>query len=434
MKNSMQWVSTLSTRPSLEAAVGEVVEQARQKLRDRADLGIIFISSAFLSDFSRLLPLLQEKLSLPVLIGCGGGGIVGTSSTDQVTEIEAGAALSLTLAHLPGVEVNSFHINTDALPDLDGPPDRWVDLVGVAPQERPQFVLLASPFASGINDLLQGLDYAYPQSVKVGGLTSVVSTGSQSGLFLNHQLIQGGVVGVALSGNVVLDTIVAQGCRPIGDLCQVVEGDRNIIISVQNQPGPGNPSVQPPLEVLQNLVTTLSPEDRELAQSSLSIGIAQSEFKPKLEQGDFLIRTLMGVDPRQGAIAIGDRVRPGMRIQFHLRDAHTSIEDLEGLLQRYLKDSAQADSTPIGTLMFACIGRGQSLYEKPNVDSELLRRYLPSLPLSGFFCNGEIGPVGGTTFIHGFTSVFGIIRQPHDVAPNRPTELNDVSNPGNSDD
>ncbi|MEB3360311.1 MAG: FIST C-terminal domain-containing protein [Synechococcales bacterium] len=418
MNNSMQWVSTLSTRPSLEAAVGEVVEQAQQKLRGRADLGIVFISSAFLSDFPRLLPLLQEKLPLPVLVGCGGGGIVGTSPAGQVTEVESGAALSLNLAHLPGVEVHPFYINTETLPDPDGPPDRWIDLVGVSPQDQPQFILFASPFASGLNDLIQGLDYAYPKSVKVGGLTSVASTGNQSGLFFNHQLIQGGVVGVALSGNVVLDAIVAQGCRPVGDLCQVVEGDRNIVISVQKQAEERTDklAVQPPLQVLQDLVSTLSPEERELAQTSLSIGIAQNEFKARLEQGDFLIRTLMGVDPRQGAIAIGDRVRPGMRIQFHLRDAHTSMEDLEGLLQRYLKDSAQADSMPLGALMFVCIGRGQSLYEQPNVDSALLRRYLPSLPLSGFFCNGEIGPVGETTFIHGFTSVFGIIRQPNDVA------------------
>ncbi|HEY9642461.1 MAG TPA: FIST C-terminal domain-containing protein, partial [Coleofasciculaceae cyanobacterium] len=126
----------------------------------------------------------------------------------------------------------------------------------------------------------------------------------------------------------------------------------------------------------------------------------------QLEQGDFLIRTLIGVDPRTGAIAIGDRVRPGQRIRFHLRDADASADDLEMLLKRYQPEIA----APVGALIFACMGRGEGLYQEPNFDSQLFSRYFPHVPLSGFFCNGEIGPVGGTTFLHGYTSVFGICR------------------------
>ena len=206
-----------------------------------------------------------------------------------------------------------------------------------------------------------------------------------------------------------LDAIVAQGCRPVGPMYQVVEGDRNIILKVQETQS--DAPAQPPLEALQALAKDLTPEERELAQQSLFIGIAQSEFKPVLEPGDFLIRNLMGVDPRAGAVAIGDRVRPGMRIQFHLRDAKTSAEDLEALLRQY---SGQGDgASPVGALMFACLGRGERLYEKPNFDSQMFNQYVADAPLSGFFCNGEIGPVGQTTFVHGYTSVFGILRQPN---------------------
>ena len=169
-----------------------------------------------------------------------------------------------------------------------------------------------------------------------------------------------------------------------------------------------------PLEVLRDLIQTLSEDDRELAQHSLFVGVAQSEFKQDLEQGDFLIRNLLGVDPRVGAIAIGDRIRPGQRIQFHLRDAATSADDLEMLLQRYQKD-AGVRSSPVGALMFACLGRGEALYGEPNFDSQLFREYLDNIPLSGFFCNGEIGPVGNSTFLHGYTSVFGICRQKSEV-------------------
>lgn len=410
MTNSMKWSSALSTRPSLEAAVQEVVERAQRSLQAPADLGFIFISAAFTSDFPRLMPLLKEYLSVPVLIGCSGGGVVGRDTEcDQNQEIEEEAALSLTLAHLPGVQIETFHLSAEDLPDLDSPPDDWIDLIGVSPQINPKFVLLGDPFTAGINDLLQGLDFAYPGSVKVGGLTS----SSGNSLFCNYETFHEGLVGVALSGEIILEAIVAQGCRPIGQPYRVVEGERNIVTKVQDgRVSPESKSLTP-LEALQELYKELSEEDRELAQHSLFIGVAQSEFKQHLEQGDFLIRNLLGVDPRVGAIAIGDRVRPGQRIQFHLRDAETSTTDLEMLLRRYQAQTQSQDPSPVGALMFSCLGRGEDLYGEPNVDADLFSRYINNIPLGGFFCNGEIGPVGSTTFLHGYTSVFGICRPPN---------------------
>lgn len=404
----MRWVNALSTRPSLEAAVREVVERTQAQMESPADLGLIFISSTFASEYPRLLPLLHEALNLPVLVGCGGGGIVGMESPDCIQEIEGEPALSLTLAHLPGVKLHAFHLSAEDLPDLDSPPDAWAELVGVDPAEQPNFILMAEPVFAGINDLLQGLDYAYPGAIKVGGLTDGSGMG-HGNLFCNGKLYRNGVVGVALSGNLVMETIVAQGCRPIGQPFRVVEGDRNIMIKIAPEAAqPGSTPDRTPLEALQALLQDLSEEDRELAQHSLFVGIAQSEFKQQLEQGDFLIRNLLGVDPRAGAVAIGDRVRPGQRIQFHLRDADASAIDLETLLRRYRAQLGQASAA--GALMFSCLGRGEGLYGKPNFDSGLFQRYMPHTPISGFFCNGEIGPVGSTTFLHGYTSVFGICR------------------------
>lgn len=419
--SAMQWVNALSTRPSLEAAIGEVVQQAQTALQEPADVGFVFISAAFVSEYSRLLPLLREKLPNVPLIGCSGGGVVGTNPGTEAQEIEDQPALSLTLATLPGVKVHPFHLATDELPDLDSPPDSWVDAIGVSPSEEPHFILLADPFSARLNDLLQGLDYAYPASVKVGGLASDGAMSSSS-LFCHDRIYREGCVGVALSGNIVLETIVAQGCRPIGQLYRVVEGERNIVLAIEGAqseegalPVGGGSRVshkRTPLEVLQDIIQDLSEDDRALAQNALFVGVAQNEFKSALEPGDFLIRRLLGVDPRVGAIAIGDRIRPGQRIQFHLRDADTSAEDLEMLLQRYTEQTV-GDAAPIGALMFACLGRGEGLYEEPNFDSQLFHEYLSNVPLSGFFCNGEIGPVGSNTFLHGYTSVFGIFRQPN---------------------
>jgi small ligand-binding sensory domain FIST len=419
MANAIKWANALSTRPSLEAAVSEVVDRVEQSLSQPADLGLVFISSAYASEYSRLIPLLKDRLSVPVLIGCGGNGIIGMNAQGEAQEAEGSPALTLSLAHLPDVGVHAFHIAADNLPDLDSPPDAWVELIGVSPQEQPQFILLADPF-SGINDLLQGLDFAYPGSIKVGGLASANAMGLQSGLFYFSQetqqgtpLYREGTVGVALTGNIVLDTIVAQGCRPIGKTYQVTACDRNILLELAAQEAgemiTGNAPSSSPLVALRDVIQSLSEADRQLAQHSLFVGVARDEFKQYLGHGDFLIRNMLGVDPRGGAIAIGDRIRPGQRIQFHLRDARTSEEDLELLLQRYQKENPNTTDAA-GALMFSCVGRGEGLYGKPNFDSQLFRRYLKSIPLSGFFCNGEIGPVGGSTFLHGYTSVFGICR------------------------
>ena len=412
MANPIQWANALSTCPSLEAAIAEVVDRVQKSLTATPDLGLVFISSAYASEYSRLMPLLREQLSVPVIIGCGGSGIIGMNSHGETQEIEGEPALSLSLAHLPDVQVQAFHIPGDGLPDLDSPPNTWVDLIGVAPQEEPHFILLADPF-SAINDLLQGLDFAYPGSSKVGGMTSAGAMGVQSALFCNYKLYREGTVGVALSGNIVLETIVAQGCRPIGQTYQVTACERNIVLELATQDNVEKTSSEiesrRPLEVLRDLLQSLSEEDRQLAQHSLFVGVARDEFKQQLGHGDFLIRNLLGVDPRVGAIAIGDRVRPGQRIQFHLRDARTSEEDLELLLHRYQKDSS-GTTEAAGAVMFSCLGRGKGLYGKPDFDSQLFGRYLSNIQLSGFFCNGEIGPVGGSTFLHGYTSVFGICR------------------------
>jgi len=398
MVEKMQWTNALSTRPSLEAAVAEVVERVTSSLNAPIDLGLVFISSAFTSEYSRLLPLLQEKLSIPVLIGCSGGGVIGMNREGQTQELESEPSLSLTVAHLPGVEMQTFHVLGEELPDLDSSPDRWVDLIGVPPTPTQQFILLSDPFSSGINNLLQGLDFAYPGSVIIGGQASGSSVNGQIGIFCNNRLHRTGIVGIALSGNITMETIVAQGCRPIGKTYQVTKGERNIILELDDQP---------PLTILRDLIAGLDEQDRTLAQQSLSIGLAMDEFKLTLQPGDFLIRSLLGVDPTMGAMAIGDRVRPGQRLQFHLRDSQASAEDLEWLLQEY---SNQSQPGATGALMFSCLGRGEGLYGKPNFDSQLFGRYLPDLPLGGLFCQGEIGPVGGSTYVHTYTSIFGIFK------------------------
>ncbi len=433
----MQWSNALSTQPSLETALREAVEQAQTKLRsaqlqaslvnqtqgtragslpgvltvqaasDEANphLAIVFVSSAFASEYSRVMPLLQEILEVDVVIGCSGGGIAGGGR-----EIEEGPAISLTLATLPDVDLHPFYIEAPQIPDLDSSPQVWIQLIGVSPAVNPDFILLADGFTSNVPDLLQGLDFAYPGAVKVGGLASSTGISGSNALFLGQrdstgqpqfQLYQKGTVGLALSGAIQVEAVVAQGCRPIGKPMQVAQAERNIILQLGETT---------PLEALQSMVTTLSPTDQQLIRQSLFIGILMDEFKLSPSQGDYLIRVILGVDPKSGAIAIGDRIRPGQTVQFHLRDAQASQADLQSVLHRYCDQLSSETAKPVGALMFACLGRGENLYKEPDFDTQMFQELVGQLPLGGFFCNGEIGPVGSTTFLHGYTSSFGIFR------------------------
>lgn len=413
MPNQIEWINALSTQSSLEKAIDEVVVKVKEKLTTTPDIGIVFISSAFASDYARLMPLLLEKLSLPCVIGCGGGGIVGMKNDYQPKEIEGNPALSLTVASLPDVEITPFHVTTKDFPDLDSSQDKWYDMIGVTPEKQPHFILLSDPSSTKINELLQGLDFAYSGSIKIGGLASASTMGVGSGLFyFNGSQSDGlffneGTVGVALSGNIKVESIVAQGCRPIGNIYQVTQGEKNIITEMTDNTG----KTDNPLNLLRELIATLNEEDQDLAQYSLFIGIAIDEFKLQLKPGDFLIRNLVGVDPKYGAIAVGDKIRAGQRIRFHLRDAKASADDLETLLTNYCNEKSDGASS-VGALIFSCMGRGEGLYSKPNFDSQLFLDYVTQTPLAGFFCNGEIGPISGNTFLHGYTSVFGIFSQP----------------------
>jgi len=386
----MRWVSVVSTEVSLELAIKDIVQQVTEELGQASiDLGLLFVSSSFASEYTRVLPLLHRHLTIANLLGCSGAGIIGAGR-----EWEEEPAIALMAGILPDTHLHLFHCVSRDLPDPDCPPDQWHRLVGVSPEVEAGFILLGDGFSFAITDFLQGMDFAYGRAPKVGGLAS----GSATALFLNRDLYRQGLVGVALWGMISLAPIVAQGCRPIGEIMQVSQAERNLILALDNQR---------PLSLLQKIVDNLPETDRQLVQSSLFIGLVMDEFQLVPRQGDFLIRNIIGVDPRSGAIAIGDRIRAGQRVQLHVRDRRASAEDLHHNLELFKTPKPLIR----GAVMFSCLGRGQRLYGKPNFDAQVFQEYFGDTPLGGFFCNGEIGPVGGTTFLHGYTSVFGLFME-----------------------
>ena len=401
------WRSVVSDRPSLELAVADLADQL--KGFGAVDLGIVFVSASFASELPRLLPLLHQSFPTSHWIGGCGGGVIGDDRHGRSCEFEEKPAIGVTLLRLPAATLKTFRVDMDALPDLDGPREPWEDLVGIPQAELGGLLLLSDPRSSGIKDLLNGLDYAFPDAPKVGGIAASHSANCGSLLFEDTTCT--GAIGVAIGGRWCLQAVVAQGCRPIGPVFEVQEAKRNVMFKLQpdDQDRIGA-TAKAPVTCLQEVMGELSASDRELVRHSLFIGLSSSSFN--LTSGttseptdSFLIRTMMGIDPRNGAIAIGDRIRVGQRVQFHLRDGETSRNELQMLLECQRKDG----ETPLGAFCFACIGRGTNLYGEPDVDSGLCRVAYPQLPIGGMFCNGEIGPVQGSTHLHGFTASWGFL-------------------------
>jgi small ligand-binding sensory domain FIST len=313
--------------------------------------------------------------------------------------MESAPALSLTAGVLPGVSIVGFHVNTVDLPSPDAPPDTWAQVLGIPATDDPHFLVLADPFTMDGEALLTGMDYAFPQAAKIGGLASGGTNSGPHGLFLNDDIFRQGAVGVGMTGNLIIDTVVAQGCRPIGQPMQVTEADRNLIVSVDGQST---------VDRLQQIYESLPTRDKELVHSNLFMGIAMNPIFEEGATGNFLIRNVLGISPQRNALAVGALVREGQLVQFHVRDAQTSSEDLRNALSAYANTAG--DRAAVGALLFSCTGRGQYLYGKPDHDTDTFRQLVGELPLGGFFCNGEIGPVSGTTYLHGYTSSFALFR------------------------
>jgi len=389
----MKWASTLSTATRFETAVREAAAGIKEKLEGAApDFAAVFVSQSFANRRADIQEVVAKHLPARVLIGASAAGIIGGGR-----EWESKTGLSLVAAVLPDVKLRPFLIQDEDLPDLDDSPRAWESLVGVRAAEDPQFVVLADPFSIHLDNFLAGLDYAFPRAAKIGGVASGASEPGHGSLYLNDQCHRGGVVGVAFTGNLRIDTVVSQGCRPIGQPGRVTGCKENALLAVDGKP---------PVEILQNLFKELSDRDRQLLRQALFLGIAMTSSTEAPQPGDFLVRNIVGVDNDHGYLAVAAPLRLGQTVQFHLRDARASLDDLRQVFARVQGRGA----APNGAMLFSCVGRGESLYGKPDHDSAFFQETVGPVPLGGFFCNGEIGPVGGTTYLHGYTSCFGLFR------------------------
>ncbi len=387
----MKWASAAVASPNMSDALARAAGIIRkQKLDSELDCCLVFFSTKYEDSFSYLPALLKEHLPARVVFGCAAAGVIGGG-----IEIEQTPAVAIAAARLPEVEVRVAQVDTDGLPDEDAPPGVWRNWLGLERADPALITVLAHPYAARLDALLAGMDYAFPTARIVGGIAGAGQSASEPALFDGSDVRTGGVLLAAFSGNVAVDTAVAQGCRPVGRPLTVTRCEQNVLLEVDGQK---------PLHYLAELVESAPESDRSLMRHSLFLGIRAEQAESSAADNDYLVRNLVGIDYARGILAVGAPLREGMVVHFHLRDRHTSAADVRQVLARH------AGATPAGALLFSCLGRGKRLYQEPNYDSRAFAETFGDVPLAGFFCNGEIGPVGNATCIHGYTSSFALIR------------------------
>jgi small ligand-binding sensory domain FIST len=372
--------AAVSTAPDAQQSLDEVVPAVLEQAGGPPDLVVCFFSMHHAQSAGAIALGLQERTGTSTIIGCTAEGVIAAGR-----ELEDGPALVVWAARLPGVGIEAFSLDLVELGGGYGVAG-WPDIEA---SERPDVLLLADPFSFPADSFVRRLNEEQRGVRVTGGMASGGDSPEQHRLLFGGRALSSGAVGVAISGPVEVRTVVSQGCRPIGSPFTVTRCDGNVVHELGGRPA---------LERLRELIVRSGPAEQALLMRGVQVGRVIDEHRARFGRGDFLIRSLIGVDEEDGTISISDRVELGQTLQFHVRDAAAASEDLELLL------APVSGWDPRGTLLFSCNGRGRRLFSEPDHDAARVAKATAAAPLAGFFAQGELGPVGGRNFLHGFTA------------------------------
>jgi small ligand-binding sensory domain FIST len=370
-----------------ESAVG----QALAGLSGSPDLVCFFICGDDPDDVTRAgvraMEMARRAGSGTRVIGCSTTGVIGDGRGIEVTP-----SVSAWAATLGDARVTTFALETLRAED------RFV-VIGLPERESDDraAIVLADPYSFPTDAFVERSAQVLGDLPLIGGLANGLQGRGSVRLFVDGEVHTEGAIGVLLGGPINVDTVVSQGCRPIGQTMVVTAAEDNLLLELAGQPA---------LARLEELVSALDEDDRELVASGLQIGIAMDEYAERHERGDFLIRGVLGIDPEREAVAIGDVVEIGRTVRFQVRDAITADEDLYELLDEYSDRAGRVD----GVLLFSCNGRGSTMFGTADHDALAIRETLGPIGVAGFFAAGEIGPVAGHNHVHGFTASMLIFR------------------------
>lgn len=371
-----------------ESKLQEWAENLRRRLGSRpVSLGLVFMTPGFFPHAQQVLEILRVHARIPLLAGCSGTSLIAGGN-----EFEQDSGLVLALYDLPGAQLQGFHFVQEQVEEANGP-GYWPMETGIPAGQTNGWLAFADPFHLDAEAWMRTWNEAYAPAPVLGGLASGDFREQRTQVYLNGEVFEEGGVAISVGGDVRLTGVISQGCTPIGDTWTLTHVEQNLIHQIGNRPA---------YEVLVETVNQLSPAEQRKARGNLFIGLVVNEYLEEFHRGDFLVRNLLGGDPRSGILAVGALPRAGQTVQFQRRDAAAAVEDMNELLARAKGELAGA--TVYGGCLCSCNGRGRNLFGSPNHDAQTVQQQFGPIGLAGFFCNGEIGPVGDRNFLHGYTA------------------------------
>lgn len=381
-----------STDPRLAVALAAALDAAAAQLDAppaEADLAVVFASSGYGAEVRAAFEGLADTIGARTLIGTTAEGVLVGG-----TEHEGGPAVAVWLGRLPGATIVPVSVEYTQTPDggmfAGWPPDAGGWPAGAA------LLVLADPFSFPIDAFLRRLDEDHPGLPVVGGVASGGMVPGSNTLVIDGRTYDTGAVGALVGGAARIRPVVSQGCRPIGRPLVITKAEANLIVELGGRPA---------LERLREVYAELPAADQALVRASLFLGRAATEYRDRFGPGDFLVRNVAGADPESGVLAVGDIVRTGQTVQFHVRDAASADDDLRQLLGR----ARDRGLRPAGALVFTCNGRGTRLFPAAHHDAACVQECLGPLPAAGFFAQGELGPIGRLNCVHGFTASVALV-------------------------
>jgi small ligand-binding sensory domain FIST len=380
--------AAVSTDENTRAAAEDVAERVRDDLAGAAaDVAFLFLSPGHTGEAEAAAAAVMDILQPGALAGATGEAVIGTGC-----ELEGVPAMSLLAMSLPGGRARVHHLSvrdTGDGPAVEMPAD-------LLPAPGEPMLLIADPYSFPADAFLEGVEGRFQGAVAVGGLASGGAGPGEHAFICGRRVMRHGAIAVTVEGDVRLRVLVSQGCAPVGPEMVITSADGNVIHELAGRPA---------YERLTDIVAGLDDHGRDLVQRGLLAGLVIDENRAEYGSDDYLMRAVMGGDADQGSLVVGDTVRVGQTFRFHARDADSADADLRAALRRH----AHNGERPQAGLLFACNGRGSNMYSDADHDAGAVVDELGPIPLAGMFCSGEIGPVGGHTFLHGFTATMALL-------------------------
>jgi small ligand-binding sensory domain FIST len=379
--------SRLVLEPYSEEAVIRASRDCLEELGCNPSLALVFVSSDYRPHLEDFLELLQLHCHAALLLGGSAWGLVGSGM-----EAESSTGFSLLLLSLPNTRLSPVTFNEQQADDYTSA--QWRNHAGEAADSE-AWLFLGNPVKMGAELWLKNWSAAFPGVRVLGGLLSGGEQDEEIFAFHNRQPVEAGLV-LGLKGGFKLHLILGQGCRPIGEPHAITGAEENVLTSIGSMPA---------YERLSESIEGLSKEERRTVGRNLFAGFAADEYRDDFQTGDFLIRNVLGTDPESGTVELAAYPRVGQTFQFQLRDPASAHEELEHQIELKAREGIR----PVACAAFVCRGRGENLFGRPNHDVEAIGRRFGPLPTTGLFCNGEVGPVGQSNFVHGYTAAIGLL-------------------------